>query len=75
MTKDIQAEGALKAWGFLIVLALIWGSSFILIKKSLIAIQPSHMGAMRIAISFVAFIPFLIYNRQKIEIKRWKVSL
>lgn len=38
-------------WLFLIVLSLIWGSSFILIKKALIGLSPIQLGALRIVIS------------------------
>jgi drug/metabolite transporter (DMT)-like permease len=38
-------------WIFLIILSLIWGSSFILIKKSLIGLSPIQLGALRIVIS------------------------
>ena len=40
-----------KKWAYLIVLSLIWGSSFILIKKSLIGFTPLQLGALRIIIS------------------------
>lgn len=38
-------------WFLLIVLALTWGSSFILIKKSLLAFTPYQIGAFRVGIS------------------------
>jgi drug/metabolite transporter (DMT)-like permease len=57
MTKDIQAEGALKAWGFLIVLALIWGSSFILIKRGLEVFSPGEVGAFRIVAAGMVLLP------------------
>lgn len=38
-------------WFLLIVLALTWGSSFILIKKSLIVFTPFQIGAFRVAVS------------------------
>ena len=38
-------------WLFLIILSIIWGSSFILIKKSLIGLSPIQLGALRIVIS------------------------
>ncbi len=40
-------------WFLLIVIALTWGSSFILIKKSLLAFTPFQIGAFRVAISGV----------------------
>ncbi|MGO3183209.1 MAG: DMT family transporter [Aequorivita sp.] len=38
-------------WILLIILALTWGSSFILIKKSLLVFTPFQIGAFRVAIS------------------------
>ncbi len=46
-----------KKWIFLFLLALIWGSSFILIKKSLIGLSPMQLGSLRIIITgFILFI-------------------
>ena len=45
-----------KKWFFLFLLALIWGSSFILIKKSLIGLSPMQLGSLRIIITgFILF--------------------
>lgn len=38
-------------WFLLIIIALTWGSSFILIKKSLVAFTPYEIGAFRVGIS------------------------
>ena len=38
-------------WVLLIIIALTWGSSFILIKKSLLAFTPYQIGAFRVAVS------------------------
>ncbi|WP_248724837.1 DMT family transporter [Seonamhaeicola sp. ML3] len=35
-------------WIYLIILSLIWGSSFILIKKGLLGLTPMQLGAVRI---------------------------
>ena len=43
--------GENKKWIFLFLLALIWGSSFILIKKSLIGLSPMQLGSLRIIIT------------------------
>ena len=40
-----------KKWIYLITLAIIWGSSFILIKKSLLGLTPYQLGALRIILS------------------------
>lgn len=61
----------LSAWATLIFLSLIWGTSFILIKKSLIAFNPLQVAILRMAISGIAFLPFFIYNVRRLEWKRW----
>ena len=38
-------------WAYLLILSLIWGSSFILIKKALIGLTPLQLGSLRIIIS------------------------
>lgn len=59
-------------WLYLIVLALIWGSSFILIKKGLVALTPLQLGALRIIFSAVFLL--IIGFRSLTEIKQfqWK---
>lgn len=44
----------------LLALALIWGTSYILIKKGLIAFTPVELACLRLSISFVASVPFAI---------------
>ncbi len=44
----------------LILLSLIWGTSFILIKKSLLAFDFVELGALRVGISTFAFLPWVI---------------
>lgn len=56
-------------WVLLIIIALTWGSSFILIKRSLITFSPYQIGAYRVAISgiILAFIgiPALLRMQRK----------
>lgn len=40
-------------WIYLVVLSIIWGSSFILIKKGLVALTPLQLGALRILFSAI----------------------
>lgn len=49
-----------KAWGILALLAVIWGSSFILIKYGLEHFSPAQVGSMRIAIAFLFLMPFAL---------------
>ena len=59
-------------WIYLIMLSLIWGSSFILMKKALIGLTPIQVGALRILITAV-FLLLIGFNRLiKIEKRHWK---
>jgi len=40
-----------KKWAYLLILSLIWGSSFILIKKALVGFTPLQLGSLRIIVS------------------------
>ncbi|WP_103865216.1 DMT family transporter [Aquimarina sp. I32.4] len=59
-------------WIYLAVLSLVWGSSFILIKKSLIGLTPLQLGALRTL--FAATFLFLIGFRsmKTIQASDWK---
>lgn len=59
-------------WAYLIVLSLIWGSSFVLIKKALVGVTPIQLGALRVI--FTGFFLFIVgFNRIKtIQYKNWK---
>ncbi|MFC2107248.1 DMT family transporter [Bacteroidota bacterium] len=58
------------AWIILIILAFIWGSSFILIKKSLLYFSANEVGALRIVFAFVFLIPFSIYRFKKLGFRK-----
>lgn len=59
-------------WILLIVLTLIWGSSFILIKKGLEHFDPYQVGALRVLIAGVLLSPLAIIHRKKFPRKRIK---
>ena len=56
------------SWLYLVTLSVIWGSSFILIKKALIGLSPIQVGALRILIT-TAFL-LLIGFKRILHIKR-----
>lgn len=59
-------------WIYLIILSLIWGSSFILIKKGLVGLTPVQLGAIRIIFT-TFFLSIVGYKRIKtIAQKDWK---
>lgn len=59
-------------WVFLTILALVWGSSFILIKKGLLALTGFQVGSLRIifAATFLLLIGFR--SLKKINKHQWK---
>ncbi|HAT4000563.1 multidrug DMT transporter permease [Elizabethkingia anophelis] len=59
-------------WVLLMVLTLIWGSSFILIKKSLQHFNPFQVGAMRILIASLILMPLAIKHLKSFPIKQLK---
>jgi len=77
MTKSEQENSTITLldWLSLLFLSCIWGSSFILIKKSLVGFNFFEMGLMRIVIAFLAFLPFVFYFSKKIVWRRWKEYL
>ncbi|AKD02904.1 permease [Pontibacter korlensis] len=63
------------AWVLVTILALIWGTSFILIKKGLVVYASDEVGALRMVIACAALLPFAIKNLRKVESSRWKFLL
>lgn len=59
-------------WVYLVVLSIIWGSSFILIKKGLIGLTPVQLGCLRILLS--SFVLLLVGWKSLKTIKKseWK---
>jgi len=68
---EIKKVSDLKAFLILMLLALTWGTSFILIKKALVAFNPYQVSGLRVFIASLAFLPILIVNRKKIKWDRW----
>lgn len=62
MSADTQVTP--RDWWILALLTVIWGSSFILIKKALIGFDPVEVAVLRISISTIAFVPlyFLLFR-------------
>jgi drug/metabolite transporter (DMT)-like permease len=58
--STITTDSNLKNWGLLILLSLIWGSSFILIKRGLEIFSPGEVGAYRIVAAAIFLLPLSI---------------
>lgn len=59
-------------WIYLIILSLIWGSSFILIKKGLVGLTPIELGALRVIFSGFFLFTFGYKSIKTIEKTKWK---
>lgn len=61
-------KSANRAWLILIFLALVWGSSFILMKKSMfpvgsaMVLSPYQVGSLRIVLAGLVMLPFALRN-------------
>lgn len=58
-------------WLLFLLVAFIWGSSFILMKKGLVAFTPLQVASLRIFIASIIFIPLVIFHFRQLKIKNW----
>lgn len=54
-------------WSALILLAFVWGSSFILMKKGLVAFSYTQLAAFRVSFGFILLIPPIIKHFGKLN--------
>lgn len=59
-------------WLYLIILSIIWGSSFILIKKSLIGLTAYQVGALRTVITGIILLAFGFNTLKTMTKNTWK---
>lgn len=59
-------------WVLLIVLALIWGSSFILIKRGLVGLNPFQLGSLRMVFAAIFLIVIGLKSITTIPSYKWK---
>ncbi|MBP9069714.1 MAG: DMT family transporter [Bacteroidia bacterium] len=65
-------KASASSWIILIVLSVVWGSSFILMKRGMEVFSADEVGGLRIAIAFVFLLPFFL-KKQQIDLKKnWK---
>ena len=61
-----------KKWVYLILLSIIWGSSYILIKKTLIGISPLQLGSLRVIFTTMVLFILGFSSLKKIPKDKWK---
>ncbi len=60
------------SWLILLFLVLVWGTSFILIKKGLEVFSSAQLGSIRILLAALTLLPFGIRGIKKVTKKEWK---
>lgn len=63
---------ALLPWLLLALLSVIWGSSFILMKRGLEVYAPQQVAAIRLSISFLTMLPLALSRLSRIRPADWK---
>lgn len=63
-------NNALK-WFYLIILSIIWGSSFILIKKGLVGLTDYQLGSLRIVLTSIFLFSVGFKSLRQIRRKHW----
>lgn len=59
-------------WVFLILLSLVWGSSFILIKKGLVGLTALQVGSLRTVFAALFLVVVGFRSLRHIKAKQWK---
>ncbi|MDB5264317.1 MAG: permease [Adhaeribacter sp.] len=53
-------------------MSLVWGTSFILIKKGLTVFSSDELGSVRITIACLSLLPFALKNIKQVAPEKWK---
>jgi len=75
MLALVNLEKQIWQWLVLLFLAFIWGTSFILMKKGLLAFDSLQVAAMRMFFGFLFLLPFALKNLKKLNPKTLKSLL
>jgi len=70
--RAVQKQ-SFQAWALLILLACLWGSSFILIKRGLVGLTPWELGALRMVAASVFLLPVALRRLNRVEKDQWRV--
>lgn len=72
MTAGAKQQRTL-AWILLALLTLIWGTSFILIKRGLDAFDPGEVGALRMFSAGIVLLPFALTKLKNVKGANWRL--
>jgi drug/metabolite transporter (DMT)-like permease len=71
-TPTLSGKQKVFAWSILILLAIVWGSSFILMKKGLLVYPPMQVAALRVGFAFVFLVVLAAARFKKVPKDKWK---
>ena len=57
---------------YLVILALVWGSSFILIKRGLVGLTPFQLGSLRMVFAGLFLLIIGFNSIKQIQLRHWK---
>lgn len=70
--KTLSMSVTFKKWAYLLALSIIWGSSYILIKKGLVGLTPLQVGSFRILFTTVILLVFGYKTLEGLSREQWK---
>jgi drug/metabolite transporter (DMT)-like permease len=70
-----SSKSPFQAWILLLLVALTWGTSFILIKKTLTTFSVTEVAAGRLFLATLFFVPIMIRSRHQIPTDRYRYLL
>lgn len=68
---SLNLESPLAAWGLVMLLTLIWGSTFFMVKKALEVYNPLEVFAIRAFVASLVLAPFSFRGLEKIPKRAW----
>lgn len=66
-------QNATRNWILLVLIGIVWGSSFILMKKGLIVFSDTQIASLRMGMAWLVTLPFLLARFKEISKKQWMV--
>jgi len=64
-------DKSIRNYLILLFLAVIWGSSFILMKRGLEVFSYTQVSTLRLFIAFLSLLPFIVRALKRVEKKHW----
>jgi drug/metabolite transporter (DMT)-like permease len=68
-------QNSLRSWLLLLFIGVIWGSSFILMKKGLLVFSDVQIASLRMGLAWLVTLPFILGRFKEIKTKEWLVLL